>query len=129
LTKDEADYVQRKLIEFADRFTKPRNFREIGVALRDSDGNAVGGITASTVWDWLQIGILWIPEEMRGRGYGSQLLERIEQCGRECDCRYARLNTFDFEARGFYEAHGHRVVSQTDDFPSGHTQFHLTKEL
>jgi GNAT superfamily N-acetyltransferase len=82
-----------------------------------------------TVWDWLQIGVLWIPEEMRGRGYGSTLLERVEQLGREHGCRYARLHTFDFEAREFYEAHGYRVTSQTDDFPAGHTQFHLTKEL
>jgi hypothetical protein len=51
LTKDEARYVQQNLIEFADRFAEPRNHRELAIALRDSDGNAVGGITASTVWD------------------------------------------------------------------------------
>lgn len=129
LSEAEVDLVRRKLFEFADRFTGPRNRREFGVALRDSDGNAVGGITANTVWDWLQIDVLWIPEELRGRGFGSQLLRRIEDLGREHGCRFSRLNTFEFEAREFYEAHGYEVVSKTDGFPTGHTQFHLTKLL
>ena len=28
------------------------------------------------------------------------------------------LDTFEFEARDFYEAHGYAVQSQTDDFPT-----------
>ncbi len=127
MTKCEADYVQQKLIEFADEFTEPRNYRELGVVLRDADGDTVGGITANTVWDWLQIGVLWIPEEMRGEGYGHQLLTRIEELGRQCGCKSARLDTFEFEAKEFYEAQGYRIVSQTDDFPKGHTQYHLIK--
>jgi GNAT superfamily N-acetyltransferase len=129
LTKDEADYVQRKLVEFADRFTGPRDNREIGVALRDIEGRVVGGITANTVWDWLQIEVLWIPEDLRGKGFGRQLLARAEELGRARGCRYVRLSTFEFEAREFYESQGYAVVSETNDFPKGHTQFYLTKTL
>lgn len=129
LTKREADFVREKLLEFADEFTGPRNRRELGVALRDKDGAAVGGITASTLWDWLLIGILWIPVEVRRMGYGAQLLGRIEDLGRDHGCRFAKLDTFEFEAKQFYEAHGYRVDSKTDEFPTGHTQFHLIKAL
>jgi GNAT superfamily N-acetyltransferase len=129
MTQGEADYVEQKLVEFADQFTEPRNYREFGVALRDSEGSTVGGITCNTVWDWLQIGVLWIPDDLRGQGYGHQLLERAEELGRARGCRFARLNTFEFEARGFYESHGYTVRAQTDGFPAGHTQYHLAKEL
>ncbi len=129
LTSDEANYVQKKLVEFADQFTSTRNYRELGVALRDEEGNVTGGITANTVWDWLQIGVLWLPEELRGLGYGHSLLERIEELGRSYGCKYSKLDTFEFEAREFYENHGYAVQSQTDNFPEGHTQYHLTKEL
>ena len=129
MTQGEADYVEQKLVEFADQFTEPRNYREFGVALRDAEGNTVGGITGNTVWDWLQISVLWIPDDLRGQGYGHQLLERAEELGRARGCRFARLNTFEFEARGFYESHGYTVRSQTDGFPAGHTQYHLAKEL
>ena len=42
MTKGEADYVEQKLVEFADQFTEPRNYREFGVVLRDAEGSAVG---------------------------------------------------------------------------------------
>jgi GNAT superfamily N-acetyltransferase len=129
MTQGEADYVEQKLVEFADQFTEPRNYREFGVALRDAEGNIVGGITGNTVWDCLQISVLWIPHDLRGQGYGHQLLERAEELGRARGCRFARLNTFEFEARGFYESHGYTVRFQTDGFPAGHTQYHLAKEL
>ena len=129
MTKGEADYLQQKLVEFADQFTEPRNYREFGLVLRDAEGDAVGGITGNTVWDWIQIGVLWIPDNLRGQGFGHLLLERAEELGRQRGCKFARLQTFEFEAREFYESHGYVVQSQTEDFPAGHTQFHLTKEL
>ena len=129
MTGDEAGFVQKKLVEFSDQFTPPRNYREFGVVLRDAEGNASGGITANTVWDWLQIGVLWVPYELRGQGYGHQLLERAEELGRNHGCKYAKLDTFEFEAREFYESHGYVVQSQTENFPQDHTQYHLTKVL
>lgn len=129
ITPEEARYVQRELVAFADQFTPPRNYRELGVALRDADGNVCGGITASTVWDWLQISVLWVPEALRGAGHGHRLLERIEQLARECGCNHSKLDTFEFEALAFYESHGYVRQSQTDDFPTGHTHYHLTKVL
>lgn len=129
MSRAEAELVQRRLIEFADRFTGPRNYREFGVALRDASGEVVGGVTGNTIWNWLRIDVLWLREDLRGRGLGHQLLERAERIGRDRGCAFAMLDTFEFEARGFYEGNGYTVRSQTDDFPAGHTQFHLTKTL
>lgn len=129
MTSEEASFVQKKLVEFADEFTPPRNYRELGVSLRNADGQVVGGITANAVWDWLQIGVLWLPHELRGEGHGHKLLERIEDLGRGHGCKYSKLDTFEFEAREFYEGHGYVVQSQTNNFPKGHTQYHLTKVL
>ena len=129
MTKDEVDYVEKQLVEFADQFTGPRNYSEFGVVVRDSEGNPVGGITGNTVWEWLQISVLWIADDLRGQGFGHQLLVRAEELARVRGCRFARMSTFEFEAREFYESHGYAIRSQTDDFPEGHTQFHLTKEL
>ena len=129
MTQGESDYVMQRLVEFADQFAEPRNYREFGVVLRDSEGNAVGGITCNLVWDWLMINVLWLPEDMRGQEFGHQLLERAEELARAKGCSFAMLNTFEFEARGFYESHGYTVRSQTADFPAGHTQYQLTKKL
>ncbi|TVQ63708.1 MAG: GNAT family N-acetyltransferase [Phycisphaerales bacterium] len=129
MNADEASFVQQGLIEFADRFTGPRNYKEFGIVLRDEHGTVCGGIIGSTIWNWLRIDVLWLPEGLRGRGFGKRLLEYAEDLARKRGCDSAMLDTFDFEARDFYEAHGYVVRSQTDDFPPGHTHYRLTKGL
>lgn len=129
MTPAEASYVEAKLVEFANAYTGPRNQREFGVVLRDAEGTAYGGIVGDTKWDWLTIGTLWIADEHRGKGFGRKLLERAEQIGRERGCRFARLSTWEFEARDFYESNGYAVFGQHDDFPAGHTQYYLAKML
>ena len=57
------------------------------------------------------------------------MLTRTETAARNHSCRYAKLDTFEFEAREFYERHGYVVRSQTEDFPKGHTHYHMKKEL
>ena len=44
-------------------------------------------------------------------------------------CRGARLFTYSFQARGFYEKHGYTVFGVLDDFPPGHSQIWLRKTL
>lgn len=39
------------------------------------------------------------------------------------------LDTFDFQARPFYERHGYEVFGTLDDYPPGHSRFFLRKDL
>jgi GNAT superfamily N-acetyltransferase len=127
VSDEEAKQIQKRLVEFADEFTGPRNYRKLGLVARVDGGAVIGGLLGNTVWDWLQIGTLWVEEGMRGRGVGSDLLERAEAIARDRGCKFAKLDTFEFEAREFYERHGYFVHSVTDDFPVGHKQYHLQK--
>jgi ribosomal protein S18 acetylase RimI-like enzyme len=81
------------------------------------------------VWDWLQIDTLWVDEAARGRGHGRALVQRAEQIARERGCLNARVDTFDFEARGFYAQLGYRVYGELIGFPHGHSHLHLAKRF
>lgn len=39
------------------------------------------------------------------------------------------VDTYDFQALGFYERNGYEVFGQLDDYPIGHTRFFLRKSL
>jgi hypothetical protein len=39
------------------------------------------------------------------------------------------LDTFSFQARGFYEKLGYRVFGEVADYPPGHTRHFLKKSL
>lgn len=106
-----------------------RDWEPICLALRDADGAVVGGLYGATAWSWLMIDGLWVAEELRGNGFGGQLLARSEAIAAERGCRGAWLGTFGFQAREFYERHGYTVFAELPGFPEGHSHFHLQKRF
>jgi GNAT superfamily N-acetyltransferase len=90
----------------------------------------VAGLTGATWAQWLQVELLWVQPERRGSGLGGELLALAEQIARdERDCVGARLETWGFQARPFYEARGYTVFGVLDDYPPGETEYHLAKRL
>jgi GNAT superfamily N-acetyltransferase len=112
-----------------DPVNQPRLYAPLLLSLRDSDSRLVGGVLASTIWTWLSIDALWVHQELRGFGHGSRLLAEAEQIARSRGCTHARLDTFDFQARAFYERLGYTAYAQLEGFPAGHVQLHMRKLL
>lgn len=88
--------------------------------LRSPDQEIVGGVIGATYWDWLYINLMWIKDELRGHGYGQQLLMLAEEEGRKRGARQVYLDTFSFQAPGFYKKYGYEVFGELHDFPPGH---------
>jgi len=97
--------------------------------LHAPDGSVAGGIIGETHWNWLFINLMWIPEELRGKGYGHTLLLAAEDEGRKRGATHAYLDTFSFQAPEFYKKHGYQVFGVLDDFPPGHKRYYLAKRL
>lgn len=103
--------------------------RPLCFLLRGPDGKMAGGLIGATHWDWFHIDLMWIRDALRGRGYGRGLLTRAEDEARRRGAKNVYLDTFSFQAPGFYERHGYRVFGELRDFPAGHHRYFLTKEL
>ncbi len=101
----------------------------LAVLLHDPAGMLVGGLIGHSIWQWLSIRLLWVDPGHRGAGHGRRLLAAAEVEGRRRGCRHARLNTFSFQAAGFYEHCGYRQVLALDDFPQGHQRLFYVKSL
>jgi ribosomal protein S18 acetylase RimI-like enzyme len=93
------------------------------------DQEVVGGVIGATHWGWLHIDLMWVKDELRGRGYGHRLLMAAEDEARQRGARDVYLDTFSFQAPGFYERYGYRVFGELEDFPPGHQRYFLTKRL
>lgn len=74
-----------------------------------NDETIYGGINGVSVYGNLAIDQLWLNETVRGQGYGQQLVAMAEQWGRNVGCRFATLETMEWEARPFYEKLGFYV--------------------
>lgn len=97
--------------------------------IQGPDKEVVGGVIGATYWDWLYIDLMWIREDLRGQGYGKQLLEHIEEEARKRGAKNAYLDTFSFQAPNFYKKNGYYFFGELQNFPPGHQRYFLTKKL
>ena len=97
--------------------------------IQGPDENILGGVIGATHYDWLYVDLMWIKEELRGQGYGDKLLELTEEEARKRGAKNAYLDTFSFQAPGFYKKYGYQVFGELSGFPEGHTRYYLKKEL
>ncbi|WP_257130933.1 GNAT family N-acetyltransferase [Bacillus pseudomycoides] len=101
----------------------------VSFLLKDDVGKIFGGITGIIYFYHLHIDFLWVDESVRHEGYGSQLLNEIEEIAKEKNCRLILLDSFSFQAPEFYKKHGYREFGVVEDHPKGYSQHFLEKCL
>jgi N-acetylglutamate synthase-like GNAT family acetyltransferase len=89
----------------------------------------LGGLCARFYYDWLFIELLFIPEEFRGQDLGTVLLAMAEAQAHAWGAVGVWLDTFSFQARGFYEKRGYTVFAEIARYPGRHKRFYLQKRL
>jgi len=105
------------------------DFQRLCYVLNSPEEEIMGGVLAELYWKWLFIDLLWVKEELRGQGYGHELLTKVETEARNRGARNAYLDTFSFQAPEFYAKHGYHQFGELQDFPKGHQRLFLTKLL
>lgn len=117
------------LIAHNRRHAVPPGFQPLVLAARDAAGEIAGGLVGETGWEWLHVSLLWVAEPHRGTGLGRRLLHEGERSAAARGCRHAYLDTFDFQARPFYEQQGYAVFGVQHDYPPGHRRYFMEKRL
>ena len=133
LESEPADAVRARVLQglraFNRRHAEPPDFQPLTLAVRDGAGALLGGLVGETGWRWLHVDLLWIDEPHRGRGLGRRLLHAAEAEARSRGCRHVFLDTFDYQARPFYEREGYALFGTQEDYPPGHVRYFLRKTL
>jgi GNAT superfamily N-acetyltransferase len=101
----------------------------LAVLLKDAVGATIGGLWGATLFRWLNIELVFVPEAMRGASVGTALLGKAESLAAERGCVGAALDTYVFQARGFYEKLGYSVVGTIADCPPGGERYFLQKRF
>lgn len=126
---DDRAAVLAGLVAYNTQHGYPWPWRDLEFVLRDQSGLVVGGILAETNAGWCFIKGLWVAEDHRRRGYGRQLLTAVEDAARARGCIGVYLDTYEFQARPFYERFGYRVFGTLHDMPPGGAKHYLAKRL
>jgi ribosomal protein S18 acetylase RimI-like enzyme len=100
------------------------------IALEAWDGEQwLGGLTARVTQGWLFLHLLGVAPEAQGRRIGTRLMEAVEALGREKGLIGIWLDTYSFQAPGFYEKLRYEEVGRIPDYPPGQARIFLAKRL
>lgn len=101
----------------------------LNIYVEDDSGELMAGLVAETFGNWLEIEYLFVKEEFRGQGIGSQLLQQAESEAKNRNCRFAFVNTYQFQAPDFYKRHGYKEVFRLQDYPYIGQRYYYQKDL
>jgi GNAT superfamily N-acetyltransferase len=122
--------ILNRLIHFNVERAGPSNRRELAVLIADRrTGETLGGLWGRTSWSWLFVELLFVPKTHRGSGIGSSLMRQAEEEAIRRGCIGAWVDTFNFQARSFYERIGYTLFGTIEDYPPGQDRFFFQKRL
>lgn len=101
----------------------------LNLYIEDEHGRLLAGLVAETFGNWLEIEYLFVKEDLRGQGIGPQLLQQAESEAKKRNCRFAFVNTYQFQAPAFYQKYGYKKVFTMKDYPYTGQRHYYQKEL
>ena len=101
----------------------------LNLYVEDDSGELLAGLVAETFGNWLEIEYLFVKEDLRGQGIGSQLLQQAESEAKKRNCRFAFVNTYQFQAPAFYQKYGYKEVFTLKDYPYTGQRHYYQKDL
>ena len=117
------------LVAYNNSMAGPHNHRTLVISLEDGNEKCVGGLYGRTSYRWLFIELIFVAESMRGQGIGRELVQMAEKEAVQRKCHAVWLDTFEFQAKRFYEKLGYHTFGKTDDYPFGFSRYFLKKSL
>ena len=129
LRPEDIQFLEDRLIDFNIRTTGIADGGFFGFFLRAADGSPLGGVYGWTWGGTCYVRYLFVPEEMRRQGQGRRLMRAVEAEAKARNCRQIMLETYDFQAPGFYQKLGFDVIGGVADYPQGHRFLTLVKRL
>ncbi len=104
------------------------DFKWLNRIIKDKNGQIIAKILSKVyIWNCLYIETLWVEEEHKEDGLDAKLLNEIEKIAQKKGCFLIFVDTFDFQAKNFYEKHGFEIFSNSKECLSEHKKYFMKK--
>ena len=132
-TPEEREFLEDRLYEYNLEQTGQDDGDRFGFFIRNGEAGPDGEIIVGLAgWTWAracEIEELWVHPNWRGHGYGKQLLQSAEEYARAHGVEIIFIDSYSFQAPGFYRKNGYEQAFELDGFPPGYRWSFLVKRL
>lgn len=125
---EDLEFAVDQLKKYNRSFTGPFETEQFGFIAKDDSGEVVGAINGNTEWEWVFIKHLWVREDYREMGLGSDLMEAIIQEANKRGRYKYYLSTFEFQAPEFYKKLGFEIFGTLPQVSGNYDSFYLKRE-
>jgi ribosomal protein S18 acetylase RimI-like enzyme len=92
-------------------------------------GEILGALVGEIRFAFLYIAVLYIAPALRRGGVGRRLMNEAEAEAARRGCKGVWVDSYSFQAPGFYQRLGYTVFGELADYPPGHRRVFLMKHL
>ncbi|WP_409159663.1 GNAT family N-acetyltransferase [Pectobacterium sp. B2J-2] len=123
---DEEEFVIASLWKHNEQYDAV-DISPLFLNFKDDENNIIAGLISRTWWGALEVQYLWVSEKHRKSGLGRQLMQAAEKEALNRGCHLAYVDTFEFQAKGFYEKLGYKEYGNLPGYAHKHTRHYLAK--
>lgn len=124
------EYLAESITNEAHRLFKLDKIKHIVFKHKDKSGKSVGGLCCYEFYGTLLIDVLWIEENCRKQGIGTNLLKKAEEYALSKKLQKISVSTMEcWNAVNFYKKNGFHIEFVKTGFSNGLKQYFLAKDL
>ena len=127
-SENELSVICNGVIEFGRSLATKGNAKPIACLVRD-DRRIVAGASGRTEYNRLFINYLWVTEELRSSGIGSQIIEKIEKAATDRGCSDSLIETLNDRIALLYARLGYQTITKVTNFVGPFTRHTMVKQL
>jgi GNAT superfamily N-acetyltransferase len=117
------------LLRYNRKTAGPFHYSRVVLTVRGARGRVLGGLILQSYWKESYVELLWLSESARRFGHGRRLMQEAERRARRRGSRLLHLNTYSFQAPGFYEKLGFRRFGGMQGSPARASRHFYVKPL
>jgi ribosomal protein S18 acetylase RimI-like enzyme len=121
-------HILAPLVAYNESVAPDGNWGLLAVTVRDPDGAVVGGLWGRTGYGMLFVELLALGPA-RGEGLGRRVMALAEEEARRRGLSGIWLDTWTFQAPGFYVRLGFTECGRIPDYPPGHDRVFYVKRF
>ena len=125
--RDLIDTVDQGLGDHNDAAAPLHQVQPLASAARDAQGQLLGGAVGRTWGQCCELQQLWVAPTHRHQGLATQLMQAFEAHAAQRGCQVFYLETWSFQALGFYQGLGYEVKLAIAGFGPGLVKYSLVK--
>jgi GNAT superfamily N-acetyltransferase len=121
--------LSQGIADYARQMKGHASIEEFAFFIRDPNETILGGCNGAMYYGCLYIDQLWVDESLRKQGYGTKLMQKAEELGKEKNCLFSTVNTMDWEGLDFYRKLGYYIEFERRGYVKDSTFYFLRKDF